>query len=150
MPQEQSSCWTSSRYISNPLQDFHKVLTRGTKVQTSCGYGVPRLSINLPQNPAKDPEAAFEDRDTLGHSATKLVEKNGVEAYRIKNNAYSLDKLTAMRTARKDSGERLWLGDLKASARRIMAQREALTAGILVGILLSLILRFGQAFLVSS
>jgi len=46
------------------------------KVQTSCGYGVPRLASVAPKDPEKAPEAAFEDRETMGHWASNEIEKN--------------------------------------------------------------------------
>jgi hypothetical protein len=55
-----------------------------------------------------------------------------------------------MRSARRESGERLWFGDMKARAKRILAQREALLVGIIMGFLLALMARMGQAFLNNS
>ncbi|PSS22101.1 hypothetical protein M430DRAFT_99469 [Amorphotheca resinae ATCC 22711] len=120
------------------------------KVQTSCGYGVPRLSRNTPEDPEKNPETAFEDRDTLGHWASNKVEKNELMSYQMEWNSHSLDGLNGMRSARRESGERLWFGDMKARAKRILAQREALLVGIIMGFLLALMARMGQAFLNNS
>jgi len=43
------------------------------KIQTSCGYGVPRLSSTVPNDPEKPGEAAFEDHETMGHWASDNV-----------------------------------------------------------------------------
>lgn len=81
----------------------------------------------------------FKDRATMGHWASKQVEKNELLAYQVEWNAQSLDGLTGLRTARRDAGERLWLTEMKAQIRRVVAQREALFLGIGIGIVLMLI-----------
>ncbi len=65
-------------------------------------------------------------------------------------NAKSLDGLHGLRSARRDLGQRLWLEDRKASLMTILAQKEALSLGIVIGVLLALIARFGQEFLLMS
>ena len=37
-------------------------------------------------------------------------------------NSNSLDDLTGLKVARKDRGERLWVGDMRASVIRMLAQ----------------------------
>lgn len=64
-------------------------------------------------------------------------------------NAKSLDGLHGLKSARKDLGQRLWLEDRKASFLRVLAQSEALTLGIVIGVLLALIARLGQEFLLT-
>jgi len=118
------------------------------KVQTSCGYGVPRLSSVAQKDPEKAPEAAFEDRETLGHWASNKAEKNELHSYQVANNCNSLDGLTGLKTARRDRGDRLWVGDMTASLQRVLAQREALMAGVFIGILLALLARLTQILLV--
>jgi hypothetical protein len=113
------------------------------KVQTSCGYGVPRLGLD------EEKGAMLQDRETLGHWAHGKVEKNEMNAYRVKNNVESLDGLPGLRTARKDNGEVLWLGELKATARRIAKQREALGAGLFLGLLVWLLTVRIQTFLLN-
>jgi hypothetical protein len=127
--------------------DIALVLT-GRKVQTSCGYGVPRLSSAAPNDPEKVPEAAFEDRETIGHWASNKVEKNELLSYQTEWNSNSLDGLTGLKSARREGGEVLWLGDIKASVRRVLLQREALMAGMFIGILMALVARLTQALLI--
>ena len=81
------------------------------KVQTSCGYGVPKIGLPLQFDGTSGPEEAFEDRKTLEHWAANKVEKNEIDEYRVKNNVRSLDGLPALRSARRDAGERLWVAD---------------------------------------
>ncbi|CAM6102778.1 unnamed protein product [Calypogeia fissa] len=113
------------------------------KVQTSCGFGVPRLSIRKLDDKmgdiAFDKEgenenwvAGFEDRETLGHWASKKVEKKQLQAYQQEWNSDSLDGLTGLRAARRGRGDILWYTDLRASLRRILAQREAVAFGFCV------------------
>ena len=119
------------------------------KVQTSCGYGVPRIAASYsPGDVGKAPETAFEDRETMGHWASNKVEKNELLPYQQKWNSHSLDGLNGLRSARRSSGESLWLGDIRARVERVLAQRESLTVGIVVGVLLVLLAQYGQALLV--
>ena len=111
------------------------------KVQTSCGYGVPRLSRNTSCDVANAPEMVFEDRETIGHWGANKVEKNELLPYQEKNNAYSLDGLTGLRTARRGIGERLWLRDIQASAKRILAPKDSIIVGVFVGVILVLLLQ---------
>lgn len=85
----------------------------------------------------------------MGHWASNKVEKNELHAYQREWNAKSLDGLNGLRAARRDLGERLWLADRKASLMRVLAQREALMAGILIGVLLAFLSRLSQAFLIN-
>ncbi|RDW72162.1 hypothetical protein BP5796_08196 [Coleophoma crateriformis] len=119
------------------------------KVQTSCGYGVPRLAKTIKGDPEKHPEDSFEDRETLGHWAGKQVEKGEMQRYQMENNAWSLDGVPGLRTARRDLGERLWWTDLTAGLNRILQQREALYFGICLGVLLTWATRFGVVVLAS-
>lgn len=134
----------SSRYSQSIEHDADKIL----KVQTSCGYGVPRLSRNTSScDVGKAPETAFEDRETLGHWGVNKVEKNELLPYQESNNTRSLDGLVALRTARMGNGERMWFGDAKARTKRILAPKDSVIAGIFIGILLVLLAQFGVGVL---
>ena len=87
----------------------------------------------------------FKDRETMGHWASKKVEKDELHAYQAEFNARSLDGLTGLRAARRNAGERLWLTETKAHIRRVAVQREALFLGIGIGILLMVIFEKIQA-----
>lgn len=118
------------------------------RVQTSCGYGVPRVS----QNPSsKDiqhfPEQAFEDRETMGHWASNKVEKNELSSYQMEWNSKSLDGLHGMKSARRSLGQRIWLEDQKAHIKALLVQKEALTLGAFVGVILVLIFQMAMRFL---
>jgi hypothetical protein len=107
-------------------------------VQTSCGYGVPKLSLlQAPSADEEKPVAGFQTRDTLNSWASKKIENNEMIAYRKKWNVDSLDGLTGLRTARRDRGEILWLTDLQAWCRRIWEQKEAVAFGFVLALLLS-------------
>lgn len=111
------------------------------KVQSSCGYGVPRVNLQ-PSPPTSTTEGedtqkalqtAFQDRETLGHWASKTVEKNELGAYQRKNNVSSLDGLPGLKSARRDAGQNLLLVDCQAFAKKVGAQRQALIVGLLMG-----------------
>jgi hypothetical protein len=106
-------------------------------VQTSCGYGVPKLGLLQMQSADEEKVVArLQDRETLGHWASKKIKNNMLNAYRKQWNVDSLDGLTGLRTARRDKGEILWLTDLQAWCRRIWGQKEAVAFGFVLALLL--------------
>ncbi|KAL8661294.1 MAG: hypothetical protein Q9202_005719 [Teloschistes flavicans] len=110
------------------------------KVQTSCGYGVPFLSLSPALNEKTGVEAKLHDRETLGHWASKKVETDTLREYQKNNNAYSLDGLPGLMIAVKDSGESIWWVELKTWARRIFGgQREALGVGMVMGVIVVMV-----------
>ena len=132
------------------------------QVQTSCGYGVPRVKRDIyapgEDGPADsvaqalhggggDPEGkldelcVFEDRPTMDAWAAEKVQTNKVLDYQGKNNVSSLDGLPGLRAARRDVGQTLWVADAAARARRILAEGEAVAAGFVMALLLFLVLR---------
>ncbi|RDL40978.1 Uncharacterized protein BP5553_00957 [Venustampulla echinocandica] len=117
------------------------------KVQTSCGYGVPKLTTSSLGDTEKGYEAAFLDRDTLGHWASNKVERNEVTEYRLMNNTWSLDGIPGLMSARRDSGQWLWIEDGKAFLRRANSQPGTLVVGIIIGVLLSLFVQLVRNYL---
>jgi hypothetical protein len=88
------------------------------QVQTSCGFGVPRLALKTdPEDPSKE-VPCLQDRKTLSQWAGKKLEKGELQDYQKEWNTESLDGLPGLRAARRDMGESLWLEDLKATARK--------------------------------
>ena len=91
----------------------------------------------------EDPENAdkqipyLEDRHTLGHWADKQVAANTINEYRSRMNARSLDGLPGLKVARKDAGERVWLGDMVASLKKNGGAQLALVA--LVSVLFTIL-----------
>lgn len=118
------------------------------KVQTSCGYGVPRIKQGEMDVVKGKEEEAFQDRETLGHWAGKQVERNEMGVYQLKNNLRSLDGLPGLKSARRDAAERVWVEDARAKAGRIWRQREALVAGIFIGVLVAFLGGLLRAFVV--
>ena len=93
----------------------------------------------VPTENSKPPKGALtpilKDRETMGHWASKMVDKNELQNYQAKWNAESLDGLPGLRVVRRDRGERLWLTGFKARGWRILGQREGLLWGLLWGAL---------------
>lgn len=127
------------------------------QVQTSCGFGVPRVKKALyapdedDHTPVEDvlrqgvsdkeggkltELAVFENRPTLDKKAKQEADADILVAYQNKNNASSLDGLPGLRTAIRNSGQRLWLVSMQTSARRILAEKEALAVGFVFAFLL--------------
>ena len=88
----------------------------------------------------KELEPVLLDRDTLGHWARKKIESNQLLDYQAENNSSSLDGCPGMRAAMRDHNDIVWLALTRARVRRIAAQKEALVAGIALGMLSLLIL----------
>ena len=83
----------------------------------------------------------MEDRDTLGHWASRKMETNTLLEYQAQNNSSSLDDCPGMRAAMRDHGDRVWMVLVKARARRIFAQKDALFVGLMLGILMMVVLQ---------
>ncbi|TWU74120.1 hypothetical protein ED733_005214 [Metarhizium rileyi] len=124
------------------------------EVQTSCGFGVPRVKRHLYARQEQENEqeqggqgqgrvgegpddelCVFEARPTMDHWLGKRAESNGLREYQRKNNADSIDGLPGLRAGRRDAGEVLWLRDARAWAGRVARDWEALAVGFVLGVL---------------
>ncbi|KAL2840877.1 hypothetical protein BJY01DRAFT_257213 [Aspergillus pseudoustus] len=74
------------------------------KVQTSCGYGVPQLSLTFDAE-TNEPKPYLKDRETLGYFTGKQVEAGTLRKYQSEWNSRSLDGLPGLRTALQDKGQ---------------------------------------------
>ncbi|KZN84853.1 hypothetical protein EN45_090130 [Penicillium chrysogenum] len=81
------------------------------KVQTSCGYGVPLLTLT--DDPETEPSPYLKDRQTLGHFAAKTVSAGQIHKYQQEWNSRSLDGLPGLRSALKASGHYIWRVELE-------------------------------------
>ena len=108
------------RPFSLPLSPGRPELTSHSptlQVQTSCGYAVPFLATKPDPSDNAKQIPYLHDRDTLGHWGSKQVDAGTIDAYRAKNNSYSLDGLPGMRRARRDKGDMIWYSEAKARIR---------------------------------
>ena len=130
------------------------------QVQTSCGYAVPRVKKGIYAPDEEEPLAVedvlrqgknvdddrldelavFETRETLDNSLTGKVQANKIFEYHRLNNAYSLDGLPGLLTARRDAGHPKILVDLRAWARRVAAEKHTLALGFGMAVFLYAIL----------
>jgi hypothetical protein len=105
-------------------------------VQTSCGYGVPRLTKHAvsasDEEKHTECEYGFEDRETMGHWAKYKIDKNELFKYQQNNNHDSLDGLTGLKSARRDRGELLWWTDIRAWMRKVWGQKDAMLLGFIL------------------
>lgn len=121
------------------------------EVQTSCGFGVPRVKkgIYSPEDISEnrfetllresvngkiDELAVFEERPTLDAWVRKRVENNTVQKYHNETNVASMDGLPGLKSARRGAGETLWVGDAKARVERVLGQSEAIAVGVVIGV----------------
>ena len=84
----------------------------------------------------------LEDRETLGHWASKKVENSELRAYQAVWNVDSLDGLPGLRSAIRDAGRSVWGMRAKAILKRVGGQREALALGFLVGVGVTMLLQW--------
>ncbi|KAL3959925.1 hypothetical protein ACCO45_005042 [Purpureocillium lilacinum] len=87
-----------------------------------------------------DELAVFEARPTMDHWASNKAQSNGLVDYQGVNNADSIDGLPGLRSARRETGETLWLRDLTARLKRISAEKEAVAVGFLLAMILYFVL----------
>ncbi|KAI2083754.1 hypothetical protein LOZ36_005452 [Ophidiomyces ophidiicola] len=100
------------------------------KVQTSCGYGVPRLALTT--NPkTNEPTPYLQDRSTLGHWASVAVSKNEMHDYQRDNNYDSLDGLPGLKSAMIDRGQSSWAVNAGIWLRRWRRETELLSTTLL-------------------
>ncbi|KAK2735613.1 hypothetical protein FQN55_002197 [Onygenales sp. PD_40] len=76
------------------------------KVQTSCGYGVPRLALTTDPS-THQPRPYLQDRETLGHWASQKIASNKLHEYQHEVNYDSLDGLPGLRAAMRARAGRL-------------------------------------------
>lgn len=135
--------------ISKPVEGARAIILLDVfKVQTSCGFGVPRhAKVKLGGSDEVKWIAGFEDRETMGHWTSKRIEANTLHEYQKEWNYDSLDGLTGVKAARRARGEILWVTDLQAWFKRIMAQREALVFGFVLATILSIIAKLLEHYL---
>jgi hypothetical protein len=129
------------------------------EVQTSCGYGVPRVKKGLyspsPAGNDAGPRAlldagylgrmdelcVFEPRPTLDLWAGKSADGNRIREYQRVNNADSIDGLPGLRAGRRDAGEWLFVRDARAWAARVLRDGEAVLFGFCLALVLVFALR---------
>ncbi|KAG5661151.1 hypothetical protein KAF25_002794 [Fusarium avenaceum] len=154
---------TLVRTISKNKRDFDGaravILADVFEVQTSCGFGVPRVKrgIYAPEEASQkdlsleqilqegvvgkvNELAVFEERPTMDVWAGKQVEANTMLDYHKQTNVLSMDGLPGLRAARRSVGETLWFTDAKARARKVFAQSEAIAVGFVLALLLYVVM----------
>jgi hypothetical protein len=110
------------------------ILLHVFKVQTSCGYGVPKLDKEkkLLSESALPDMKSWTDRDTLASWAGKKRPGEILE-YRVKNNVRSLDGLPGLKTARRDHREWIGAAEVGSRARRLLiAQGDSVLLGMFI------------------
>ncbi|KAF4510932.1 hypothetical protein G6O67_002778 [Ophiocordyceps sinensis] len=70
--------------------------------------------------------------------AASKAQSNTLHEYQSINNSSSIDGLPGLRTARRDTGQTLWVGDAKARVSRILAEPEAVATGFVLAVALYL------------
>jgi hypothetical protein len=83
--------------------------------------------------------SCFSDRPTLEKALKQMEKKNSLDDYILKMNTRSLDGLLGLREARQMNGEFLPLGDAMAVVDRCLNHPGALLAGILLGVILTIL-----------
>lgn len=82
-----------------------------------AGSGSPQLALALDPE-THEPKPLLKDRETLGHSASKVVEKGQLRSYQRERSARSLDGLPGLWSAVRDSGQYVWVGRARNWLRR--------------------------------
>lgn len=93
------------------------------------------MNPNSPSETVVSANPVLKDRETMGHWASKKIERKELRSYQAEWNSSSLDGLPGLGVAMKDRGKMVWVSGLKVRGRRIIAQREALGWGFLGGMI---------------
>jgi hypothetical protein len=106
------------------------------QVQTSCGYAVPRVKKDFYTAESEagheeqtDELVVFEERPTLDKWAKTQADGNKILEYQVLKNSTSIDGLPGLKSARRGTGQSMWLEDVKARARNILAEKDAIATG---------------------
>ena len=118
-------------------------LTSNIQVQTSCGYGVPLLTLTIDPE-TNESKPYLKDRQTLGHFTAKKVDAGEMQIYQREWNARSLDGLPALRSALKDSGRYAWRVDLENWLNQHWNEVETLKSLALVFFVGLMVLRWNE------
>ncbi|ODH12919.1 hypothetical protein ACO22_07781 [Paracoccidioides brasiliensis] len=71
------------------------------QVQTSCGYGVPRLALSTDPD-SNAPRPCLCDRDTMAQWTANKIASNKLHAWQAEMNSHSIDGLPGLRVAMRD------------------------------------------------
>jgi len=104
-------------------------------VQTSCGYGVPLLSIE-PRDDETTPKPCLTDRPALLNWGTHVASSGKLAEYQANNNVRSLDGLRGLTSASTRSNVETFRLAAAAAVRAWLPERDAcmLLAGVVVGV----------------
>jgi hypothetical protein len=108
------------------------------QVQTSCGYAVPRVKKDFYTAESKeenDELVVFEERPTLDKWAKTQADGNKILEYQTQKNSTSIDGLPGLKSARRRTGQTMWLEDVKARTRKILAEKDAIATGFAFAII---------------
>ena len=95
------------------------------------GNGVPAEA-----KVSEDGQTPYEDRMTLGDWAGKMLKNEKLFEYKKANNSKSLDGLPGLKTMRRAQGHTDWMDLVETKAKIVVAQKDTLLVGILIGVLL--------------
>ena len=115
------------------------------QVQTSCGYGVPQLSLTFDPE-THDPKPYLKDRETLGHFGRNKVEKGQLREYQQQWNSQSLDGLPGLQSAQKDNGQWVWVGRLRNWIRCHRGEVEMVKTSVLLLFVMMVVLQWLEWF----
>ncbi|KAH7085812.1 hypothetical protein BKA63DRAFT_500537 [Paraphoma chrysanthemicola] len=131
------------------------IVLKISKVQTSCGFGVPMLASGGDATTADDQKDAvtfvdhngddnaidgWKNRETMDTWARKMLEKQELMDYQKRSNLYSLDELPGLMSARRALDQNIAVEDTKAWLRKVSRQQDAVFVGIGLGVLLMIAL----------
>ncbi|KAH7095459.1 hypothetical protein FB567DRAFT_512652 [Paraphoma chrysanthemicola] len=131
------------------------IVLKISKVQTSCGFGVPMLAAGSDATTADDQRDAvtfvdhnqddnaidgWKNRETMDNWARKMLEKQELMDYQKRSNLYSLDNLPGLMSARRALDQNIAAEDTKAWLRKVSRQQDAVCVGIALGVLLMIAL----------
>ena len=130
------------------------------EVQTSCGFGVPRVKKGI-YKPDKSAEksihdllqegldgelnelSVFEARPTLDVWAKKTADANKFQSYQNEANSSSIDGLPGLKAARRGAGQTIWVTEARAKMKKILTQYDSIAVGFALAVLLYAILGLG-------
>lgn len=117
------------------------IVLKVKKVMTSCGFStLPGVEEGDATAFADHEDESREGRETLEAWAAKKIERKEMMDFQKLNNAFSMDGLPGLRSARQAQDQNFAAEDTKAWLRRVKRQWDAVALGVGLGIFLMIVL----------
>ncbi|KAJ4336501.1 hypothetical protein N0V87_005365 [Didymella glomerata] len=116
------------------------IVCKISRVQTSCGFSTLPGVEDGDATAFADHDEEKDARETLEAWAAKKIERREMMDFQRANNAWSLDGLPGLKSARMAADQNFAVEDTKVWFRRVVRQWDAVALGVVLGMVLMVLL----------